>query len=177
MKQVHGNTIIERDDSNREREADGVFTRSLDTEVFVFTADCLPVLFASDNMVAAVHSGWRGTKKGIVRAMLAKYGADTPRTIILGPCLKSCCFEVKEDFVQEFSAERGDISGFLISRDGKQYFDLVSFVLERELAEFPKAKVDLSHNRCTLCSEPLLPSYRRNKGTDPRIRAFIKMVD
>lgn len=175
MKQVHGAALVEKDGELRDREADGVYTQKNGEEVFVFTADCLPVLFAGREGVAAVHAGWRGTKLGIIGAMLARFQLDNSLKIVLGPCLKSCCFEVKEDFVKEFELARGEIKPFLSRRDGKQFFDLVGFVLARDLKNIPRTQIDLNFNRCTFCSEPKLPSYRRNKGTDPRIRAWIRM--
>lgn len=174
MKQVHGATLIEKDSHVCDREADGVFTSKARDEVFVFTADCLPVLFASSQKVAAVHAGWRGTKKGIINAMLRKFPFDPSLKVILGPCLKSCCFEVRDDFIREFSEERGDISPYLETRNGRRFFDLPGFALQIDLKDVPRSQIDLTYHRCTFCSEPTLPSFRRTKGTDPRIRAWVK---
>jgi YfiH family protein len=173
MKQVHSATLIEKNENASDREADGVFSEK-EGEVFVFTADCLPVLFKGQKKIAAVHAGWRGTKLGIVKAMLSHFASESNLEVILGPCLKQCCFEVKTDFIQEFESARGSISEFLEQRKDKWFFDLVGFVIKRELTGLSSKQINLAHSRCTFCSSPTLPSYRRNKGTDPRIRAWIK---
>ena len=77
MKQVHGKTLIEYESGSLEREADGIYTSKTNEEVFVFTADCLPVLFGSSTHVGAVHAGWRGTKKGIIEGMLSQFQRDS----------------------------------------------------------------------------------------------------
>jgi len=173
IHQVHGATIVEAGEGPAV-DADGVFTEKSGKTIFIFTADCLPVLFVSDRKVAAIHAGWRGAKLGIVRKTLELFAKDglLPK-VILGPCLRNCCFEVKTDFIEEVSAERGDLSPFLEDRAGKKYFDLVSFVRDRELSGLSPELIDITQARCTYCSKPTLPSYRRNRATDPRIKAWI----
>ena len=176
IHQVHGATILDASSLKEGAEADGVFTVEKDTTVFIFTADCLPVLFYGDSPsspVMAVHAGWRGAKAGIAKNGLELMSRHSPRvTAVLGPSLGSCCFEVKDDFISEMVQARGNIERFLSHRDGKMYFDLVRFVVEEELKGI-QGEVNTSAVRCTYCSRPELPSYRRNKGTDPRIRAWI----
>ena len=62
-------------------EEDGQATALSDAAAIVFTADCLPVLLASEGAVAALHCGWRPLAGGIlaegVRA-LREVGGDGP---------------------------------------------------------------------------------------------------
>lgn len=57
------------------KEADGLRTEKASQAVWVASADCSPVLIAdiSTGQVAAVHSGWRGTAKGIVPEAIAQF--------------------------------------------------------------------------------------------------------
>ena len=52
VKQVHGSELVEVTDVRQKDEllasplsADGVLTKSSDFELYVFTADCIPLLF------------------------------------------------------------------------------------------------------------------------------------
>lgn len=175
ISQVHGSRVVELTSSSQPPpEADAVFTHEIGTELHVFSADCLPVLFIGEKIIAAAHSGWRGAMRGVVKNTLAKVSAVEPETrVVLGPCLGPCCFRVKEDFVTEFTAARGDISAFLSRRGSETFFDLVAFVVACELAEIPPERINLNQVTCTYCGVPALPSYRRNGSTDPRIKAWI----
>jgi len=175
VKQVHGSQIVEIPAPLR--DGDGVLSRHGLEPIYVFTADCLPVLLASEDPqgpIAALHAGWRGARAGIVGKGIQALTGSGPVHAILGPCILACCFEVKEDFIAAFTETRGDISPFLEDRQGRWYFDLPRFVVERELSELAPALVHREALECTFCSPRRLPSYRRNKETDPRIRSWIQ---
>lgn len=177
-QQVHGNTFVWQETlGGNIPEADAVLTREPGRSIHIFTADCLPVLFFADEgaPLAAIHSGWRGAMRGVVKAALTEFQKNSPSVnVVLGPCLLSCCFEVQEDFIQTFEAARGSIDRYLSQRDGKRYFELPAFVRENELSDVPAERIDTRHLRCTRCSQPELPSYRRNGNTATRIKAWIK---
>lgn len=69
----------------------------------VVTADCAPVLLADKHagVIAAVHSGWRGTAGGIVgnavKAMLALGAQAKNIHAVIGPCIAQASYEVGED--------------------------------------------------------------------------------
>ena len=76
VNQVHGNEVIDVADLDLDAnlswtrpptiEADGMVTAGLVGVVAVQTADCVPLLLADPDsgVVAAVHVGWRGARKG-----------------------------------------------------------------------------------------------------------------
>lgn len=184
FKQVHGSDIVEISSleargkaAQSPREADGAWSRDAGVPLHVFTADCVPLLFfgpANDDPIAAVHCGWRGAKLGIGRRAVETLGPlASALHVVLGPAILSCCFEVKHDFVDEFAASGRDITPYLEQREGRLFCDLVRFVREEELRGLPPDHVHLGALRCTVCSTPRLPSYRRDRGTDPRIRSWI----
>lgn len=179
FKQVHGATLIEVTNPEAHRagpaEADGGYSFRPGIEISVFTADCFPLLFFSKSTgaYAAVHSGWRGSLRGIpsatTRALNLK-GNDYE--LVMGPALLGCCFEVKEDFIKEFETAGKNLAPYLERRNGKTYCHHDRYVLQEELKEVPPTKVHTETLSCTYC-HPEWPSYRRNKGTDPRIRSWI----
>ena len=101
--------------SREEREArlnevDALITNLPQQCIGVSTADCVPVLIFDPvtAAVAAVHAGWRGTVKRIVRhailAMAEAYGtrAEDCRAVI-GPSISPDDFEVGEEVAAEFA--------------------------------------------------------------------------
>ena len=187
VRQVHGRDfrVVDRSDTATSKQsappADAVITSTPGLEIHVYTADCLPVLLAgSDDMgnttIAAIHSGWRGTMQGIVPAVLAEWKIPLEQTYaVVGPAISGCHFEVKEDFVQEFSAHAPKMQNYLDRENSKMFFRLAEFVRGEQLREIPADHYRNEFQICTYCSLPELPSYRRNKGTDPQIRAWIRI--
>src|SRR4051812_40284244 len=107
IEQVHGNELIEVSGNAglealelHPPQADGLFTSHPETSLHIFTADCLPILFYSHKMIAAVHCGWRGALRGIAAKTLKLFSKNV--TVVFGPSILPCCFEVKADFVAEF---------------------------------------------------------------------------
>jgi len=75
----------------------------------ISTADCMPILLydASRHAVGAVHAGWRGTVKHIIRNAVAKMQqqyAVRPEElrVVIGPSISAENFEVGEEVVQAF---------------------------------------------------------------------------
>lgn len=188
VSQVHGAELVEvTGPSHWETlkqfppKADGVWTKARGIDLYVFSADCLSVLYfgeSTDCPIAAVHGGWRGALQGIVGKTAQHFLAfDKKLHAVLGPCILGCCFEVKDDFVQAFEKAGKPVELYLEKSRGRMFFDLPRYVREVELADIPDDRIHLEENRCTYCSAPPLPSYRRNGGTDPRIRAWIRKND
>ena len=111
--QVHGIkvAVVERPDMTRDdlEGYDALVTNLSGVAIGVRTADCVPILlFDPDKaVIAAVHSGWKGTVQRIVQkaiyAMKQNYGVR-PETInaVIGPCIGFDSFQVGEEVVQYF---------------------------------------------------------------------------
>jgi purine-nucleoside/S-methyl-5'-thioadenosine phosphorylase / adenosine deaminase len=111
-KQVHGArvaVVVEGVDKARvaDTEADALVSVVPGTAVGVYTADCVPILYADDEgRVAAAHAGWRGTVKGVAQAAveaLVSVGARRERIrAAVGPSICARCFEVGEEVAEAF---------------------------------------------------------------------------
>ena len=139
LRQVHGTTVIDADDDNRESEpeADAAITRSADVVLAVLTADCLPVLFCSDDgrEIAVAHAGWRGLAAGILESTLEHLDADPARVLAwLGPSIGAASYEIGEEVRQAFvDVDPGAAHAFQATRPGHWQCDL-SGLARRRLA-------------------------------------------
>ncbi len=177
IRQVHGKGIVTFNETAVE-EADGILTSREHQPIHVFTADCIPLLFFSLNPeapIAAIHCGWRGAMRGIVGEAVKHFSSFWDTThVIVGPSLLNCCFEVKEDFFDEFSREHQALSEFTKTHGPRTYFDTLGFVLDRQLKTLPNNRLHLDYSRCTFCTQPELPSFRRDKNRNSSIKAWIE---
>jgi YfiH family protein len=136
------------------RETDGLYTSEPGVTLVTFYADCVPLLFLDPvkRVIAASHSGWRGTAAEIgkitVQTLQREYGSN-PADIMagIGPSIGPCCFEVGADVAEVFLGHQG----------------WAEFVSEpyQLIADGPlKYKVDLWRvNRAILISAGLLPEH------------------
>lgn len=114
------------------READALVTKIPRKLLGVMTADCVPVLLADphNQVVAAVHAGWRGALTGIIQNTLAAMvscGADLSLVqAAIGPCIWQPSYEVDQNFYNSFP-QAADL--FIPStRPNHWLFDLPGFV-------------------------------------------------
>ena len=83
----------------------------------VSTADCVPLLFydTKQDVIAAVHAGWRGTVQRIAGETIKKMGEHydcNPSNIIacIGPSISLASFETGDEVYQAFLESGFDIS-------------------------------------------------------------------
>lgn len=111
--QVHGCriAIVDRPDLTREdlEGYDAFITDIQGIAIGVRTADCTPVLLydPSNRVIAAVHSGWRGTAANISRKTIELMGKSfntRPEDIraVIGPSIGPDSFQVGEEVVERF---------------------------------------------------------------------------
>ncbi len=133
--QVHGTRIVSvTADTTKDElmETDALITTESTLCIAVMSADCVPILLydPANQVVAAVHSGWRGTVATIldktVRVMKDNYNTD-PRHLLagIGPSICQGSYEVGEEVIAEVTKTFGS-SGDLIrhTSSGKGKLDL-----------------------------------------------------
>ena len=97
--QVHGIDVARvRDGGAEPAEADAIIAVRPGRCVGVVTADCVPLLVASEDgaAVAAIHAGWRGLAAGVIERGIAALREHTGRALfaVIGPHIGPCCYEV-----------------------------------------------------------------------------------
>lgn len=175
-KQVHGTGNCRVEVSGQPcGEVDALWSTVAGQWIGAVTADCVPILLADreGRAVAALHAGWRGTLAKIVKPVLlaldrAGFSADE-LVAAIGPSIRTCCFEVGEDLVENFVTEFPQIPQDILN-PRHRHLDLVA-VNETLLRGFGVAEIDVL-NYCTKChrsstdgaGEFVFASYRRDGG-------------
>lgn len=128
--QVHGIkvAVVERPDMTRDdlEGYDALVTNLRGIAIGVRTADCVPILlFDPDkSVIAAVHSGWKGTVQRIVQkaiyTMKSQFGTEgKDLKAILGPSIGPDSFQVGEDVVKYFKEQGFPLDKIWFFNEGK----------------------------------------------------------
>ncbi len=101
LNQVHGRTVVDVGEGTCGvvGEGDALITQS-STTVGVLAADCVPVLIAGADAIAAAHAGWRGLVGGVIEAAVERVG--DVKAAWVGPSIRACCYQVGEDRLKTF---------------------------------------------------------------------------
>lgn len=181
-KQVHETQVLrcQGEGLHHDVEADVLLTNQTGVALAVRTADCLPILIADPKagIVAAVHAGWRGSVAKVaevaVLAMIAMGGRPRDMIASLGPCIKSCCFEINA----EIAAQLADSCGTDVSeqRSGLLYADLAKAnMLQLKQLGLLDKHIEVCR-QCTACAtSPRYFSFRRDHGETGRQLAIIHL--
>jgi len=183
-RQVHGAVVVRGSEcaTSTPPEADAVLGVVGDGPVAVVTADCVPVLLASDDgaVVAAVHAGWRGLAAGVVEAGVAALAAFVPgRSLfaVVGPHIGPCCYEVDQPVIEALGGRYPRQIGSAIIETRGEHADLDlgaltrSVLRESGLAPFRIGEVE---RPCTRCDALRFHSYRRDGPRAGRLLHHIR---
>ena len=102
--------------------------------IAILTADCAPILIYDEGkkMIAAIHAGWRGAYKGIVKKVIKfmiKKGCSSKNiTAVIGPCISSRNYNVREDFIKKFIKKDKKNIIFFKKTKNKSYFNLKKYI-------------------------------------------------
>jgi YfiH family protein len=186
VNQVHGDRLLEviRLESGETwspplGDADGLYTRTPGAALCIGTADCVPVLLCAPDVgaVAAVHAGWRGTKRRIVARAVESlgetYGAD-PRGVfaVVGPSIRVCCYDVDTNLAASFRAEFGATVLVSAPADCPRLDLAEANRLTLRAAGVPEEKIDVLPF-CTSCLAERFFSHRRDRGVTGRHLSYV----
>lgn len=169
-RQVHGTAVYRAAEKTLQPapEADAIYTDTPRLALAVLTADCLPVLFCSQDgaEIAVAHAGWRGLLAGVLESAVCSFRAEPGDiTAWLGPAIGPCHFEVGSEvrsaFVsaaieQEQAATRTAFQPGQVP--GKWLADL--YALARLRLRRAGLMVVSGDATCTICNHDRYYSYR-----------------
>ena len=167
MNQVHGDRVVRVDGPVAAVDAtDALVTTTPRLALAVVTADCVPVLMADARagVVAAVHAGRIGAKKGVVaRAVEAMYEAGSHAediSVLLGPSVSGRNYEVPAEMAAE--VEDALPGSRTTTSRGTPGLDLRAGIA-RQLTDLGITAID-ADPRCTVADRNLF-SHRRDAPT------------
>ena len=173
--QVHGAAVARVTAPGLYADCDVLVTTVPGIVLAVTAADCLPLLLAAPQAVAAAHSGWRGTASLAPAAALGAVCRASPVppqevTIHLGPCIRACCYEVGSDVARRFPSDA-------VSRaNGAWRLDLVT-AARLQLAAAGAAPHRIHEvAACTACDPSRYFSHRRDGPRTGRHWAVAALV-
>lgn len=175
--QVHGNTVAVVDTPGHTPNCDALVTTTPDLYLAVVTADCAAVLLAdaAAGVVAACHSGWRGTVAEVVpRALqvMQQHGAEPAHIhAYISPCIGVEAFEVGPEVAAQFDDVVVD------TRLGDRPHVDLKQALYRQLQQqgVPADQVEIAP-QCTATSRDFY-SYRANGSPTGRMMGVVGLRD
>ena len=111
LNQYHSNKfhfIYKKKKINENFNGDALITNKKNIILGILTADCAPILIydKKKEVVSAIHAGWKGAYKGIIKKVvnfLIKTGSSTDDLIaVIGPCISKNKYEVQKNFKEKF---------------------------------------------------------------------------
>jgi polyphenol oxidase len=176
QKQVHGSRIQIISEGGYCGESDAMITDKQAIGLAISTADCTGIFIYDfeQKVIAAVHSGWRGTSKKILEKTLEvlfkKFNCKPANMICyLSPSISQVNYEVGEEviihFDKKYFKQKG--SNFLLDISSCNYDTLLNY----EIKPFNIQKSKL----CSFGYESLLHSYRRDGEKSGRALGVIAM--
>lgn len=176
QKQIHSDIIKFVETPGLLGESDALITTKQNIVLAISTADCTPIfIFDSTNkIIAAVHSGWRGTHKQLLKKTLSNlmyHYKSVPENLFvyIGPSISQRNYEVGLDVAAYFDQK------YLKTQNGKIYLDVAKANLDM-LYNFgvPENQIEVSR-LCTYDEKDLLHSYRRDGKLSGRSLGVIAM--
>lgn len=164
MNQVHGNNvqIVDENSSRFIDNCDGIITNNKNLTLMVMVADCIPILFMdkTKGVIAAVHAGRNSTFLKIAEItalkMMNTYSCRPDDIeVVMGPSIKSCCYEVSSELEQ-----------IVIETFGKEFANNRKIDLHginKTLVDNLGIKNVICSDICTQCSDAPYFSYRKDK--------------
>lgn len=184
-KQVHGNSIKYVTENDLGRGALDYATSFADTDGFItdirfmplaiFTADCLSIFLydPKEKAVGLVHAGWRSTQGKIaqvaVRLMQEKFRTRPEDLLVgFGPCLRECCYEVGEEFLEYFP------QGLI--KKGSQFFLDLAGINRKQLTDLGVKSGEITDpGICTSCQNNNYFSFRKEKESCGRMMSVVML--
>jgi YfiH family protein len=182
-KQVHGILVAAAADcaGPEPQEADAVVSEEPGEHIGIVTADCVPLLIASQDgsAVAAIHAGWRGLAAGVVEAGVTGLRAlarGSELVAVIGPHIGPCCYEVDTPVIDAMEQRLAASlpASTTPSRPDRVLLDLGRLTRAALLSEGLAATAIAQVPRaCTRCDAVRFHSYRRDGPRSGRLTHFI----
>ncbi len=181
LNQIHSNKIVFGSETylNKRNEADGLVNDKHNQNLWIYTADCMPILFADKKKrcVAAIHCGRKGLEikiiKNLINIFYKKGSSREDLLVAIGPSISKKNYLIDNKNLQNFYKQ---IAHKEIIPSLKDERIILKFKTENQIPlnlkkyahiqllneNIPNANIDIS-NLCTYESNYDFYSWRRSK--------------
>ncbi|HRE40051.1 MAG TPA: peptidoglycan editing factor PgeF [Ignavibacteria bacterium] len=179
QKQVHSDIVKYVESPGFSGECDAVWTDKKDIYLTISVADCVSVFLFEPvlNIIAGIHSGWKGTSLNIVGKTIDSIKTKYRNKILnfevyIPPCISQKNFEVDKDVAELFNPE------FVLFDEIKNKFliDLKKNVISQIKSSGINILNLESSDLCTFENIDLLHSYRRDREKSGRMFGVIGII-
>ena len=185
--QIHSNLIVlgSLSQEGNKTDADGLFGNKCNQNLWIYTADCMPIFFADKRTrnVAALHCGRKGLEKKIIKNLVKifdNFGTSRDDLLVaIGPAISKENYLVDQFTFKEFyrKAENKKITVDLTKTEKNLCFCDSNHFKEQNLSQLdlkrsayrqllseniPNTNIDIS-NLCTYKLKNEFNSWRRSK--------------
>ena len=172
-------------------KTDGLITNKKDIALATTNADCILLLFFDPvkNVIANVHSGWRGTLQRIsvktVQKMIKEFNCK-PENIIccICPSIRKCHFEVESDVKEMFEKEFKDLrieqnNDIMEKQKDKEKWNIDTVLINKILLKQEGLKQEnvIDSGICSVCNSDLIHSYRVERQGYGLSTALISLIE
>ncbi len=187
LNQIHSNQIIfgSKTQEKERVEADGIVCDKHNQNLWIYTADCMPILFAdkTKRIVAALHCGRKGLENNIIKNLIKifyyKGCLKEDILVAIGPSISKEHYLIDKETLQDFhkkvasneqisfSDSKGNILNYKdlekLKRNDSIPLNLKKYAHIQLLKEnISNTNIDIS-NLCTYESNHNFYSWRRSK--------------
>lgn len=182
LNQIHGTELVYCDQATTGVcTADAAWTDQPGCVLSVMTADCLPVLLASQSgdVVAVAHGGWRGLADGILEKTVAALPVEPHRLQAwLGPAIGPANFEVGAEVREAFLSQSPAFQDcFAHSHHAVNKYLANIFKLGEYCLRAAGVTQILGGGICTYEDKRRFFSHRRDQGVTGRMASLIWVSD
>ena len=182
--QVHSNKVVFAENPRPRGEphiqADAIISNKFNVALLMQFADCVPMLFfdPKQNVIASVHSGWKGTLSGIaaktIKMMTEKYKCEPADIItVIGPSICQAHYQIGDDVASQVKTIFGLEQNILAFHNGKIYMDLPA--ANRLILEKCGLRSIEMTSICTYCFKQDWFSHRGENGKTGRFASIITL--
>ncbi len=174
LDQIHSNKVHKISKIPKKKlKGDSLITNKKGIALGILTADCAPVFIYDpiNNLICALHAGWKGAYKKIVSNTLKKFKSSGSNfkdlIVVIGPCIGKENYEVKNDFLNKFIKQERYNKKFFETKRNKIYFSLMDYIKE-QLTKFGVKNIEIITKDTYLFSNNFFSARRsiKNKLND-----------
>lgn len=175
-KQIHSDIIHSVEQGGFAGEGDALITDKKRIALAISAADCAGIFLyePKEKIIAAVHSGWRGTEKKILLKTISHLQTElkiNPNNLVayIAPSISQINYEVGSEFQEKFPTK------YSMKISGKFYLDVAEMNYDYLIQSGVKPSNIQKSKLCTFLFDDLLHSYRRDGETSGRALGILAM--